>query len=165
MLEPFFGRVTHKVDAKGRVSLPSDIRRVAQEGDPYCADKRNDKCQVWLMQGRMKNCLMGYSAEGYQALYKTIFSLDQYDPEVAKLQDVAFENAKKIEVDETGRMGLKDMREALGDCDHVIFAGRGRHFEIWQPAAFENRDAIRASAAETDPFRLLSRLTNNEKPA
>ncbi len=164
MVNPFVGEVTHKVDAKGRVSLPSDIRRIAQAGDPDCEDKRNGKCHIMLIKDRFDNCLMGYDLARYDKLCSRIFQLDEFDPEVSSLHTLAFQKARKIEVDESGRMGLKDMREALGDCDHVIFAGRGTFFEIWQPAAHENCEAIRASAAGTDPFRILGRMTKNEKP-
>ncbi len=157
-IQPFVGKAKHKVDAKGRVSLPSNFRFVAQEGDLACTDKQKGKCKIVLMHGRKSKCLMGYSIESYADLCAQVNDLGDFSEEGEELQDIVYENADYFEVDDAGRMGLKEMRGHVGDDDHVIFVGRGKHFEIWEPAAYEAMRAARSVTAKSgDPFRALRR--------
>ena len=101
--------------------------------------------------------------ESYADLCAQVNELGDFSEEAEELQDIVYENADYFEVDEAGRMGLKGKREHVGQGEFLIFVGRGKHFEIWEPEAYEAMRANRKSAAGGDPFRALKRPANNEK--
>ena len=65
MARRFRGESVHKVDSKGRVSVPAPFRRVLEEGDPDWTPGANPN--LVLVYGRMgRNCLEGYSMKSME---------------------------------------------------------------------------------------------------
>ena len=138
MLKYFTGSSTHKVDAKGRVSLPADFRK-ALEGV-------GSSHVVILPQMNHSDAHIGLSQTGFEKVVEKFeaMELDHADSEALALRIVT--NARQIPVDEAGRMVLsKDLREQIGIGDEARFVGRGSSFQIWQPA---KRAAYEAGAQE-----------------
>ena len=136
MLKFFSGSSTHKVDAKGRVSLPADFRKVLEGvGSSHI---------VVLPQMNHPDAHVVLSRAGYEKVVEQFeaMELGHDDTEALALRIVT--DARQIPVDHVGRMVLsKDLREQIGIDEEARFVGRGSSFQIWDPA---KRLAYEASA-------------------
>lgn len=129
MLKHFTGSATHKVDAKGRVSLPAEFRKVLEAvGSTHV---------VILPQMNRPDTHTGLSQLGYQNLLDQIeaMELDHDEREAMSLRFMS--NARQIPVDDAGRIVLaRDLRDMIGVDGEVLFAGNASTFELWEPARF-----------------------------
>jgi MraZ protein len=126
VLKYFSGNSTHKVDAKGRVSLPSDFRKVLENiGSSHV---------VILPQMKHPDYHVVLSQTGYDKVIEQ-FEEEERDPdEIEAMAQVIQTNARQIPFDDVGRMVLsRDLREMIGLADEVRFVGRGSTFQIWEP--------------------------------
>lgn len=137
MARRFRGESDHKVDAKGRVSIPASFRRVIQQGDP---EWREDVLPRFILVygGKTRNYLEGF----------TIEAMDEVDEKIAKHPRGSAKrkrmerlyNTQSIEtiVDDTGRIVLSPkLREKIGLDGMAKFVASGDTFEIWEPDAYE----------------------------
>ena len=137
----FIGSATHKLDAKGRVSLPSDFRDVLRfEGVP-------DRF-VLVPAGEGGDFHTAFTKPGHERLVKrlskTKFSSD--DEEFLTRQRYIW-NAKPIAVEDTGRFVLsQELRNQLGLTDQAYFLGDGPTFQIWEPGRFAALDGKHSGA-------------------
>jgi MraZ protein len=150
----FRGESTHRVDAKGRVSIPAPFRRVLEEGDPDWTDGLQP--QLVIVYGRhSKPCLLGFSLAGMAKVEEQIDELP-YDEERERIERQLLTKSTYAAVDDTGRIVLSQkLREIVGIGDEAVFAGVGERFEIWEPSAYaaeEDRD----EGAPFDAFRALA---------
>jgi MraZ protein len=126
VLKFFTGSSTHKVDAKGRVSLPADFRKVLEGvGSSHV---------VVLPQMNHPDSHVVLSRTGYEKVVEQFeaMELDHADTEALALRIVT--DARQIPVDEAGRMVLsKDLRDQIGLDGEVRFVGRGSSFQLWKP--------------------------------
>jgi MraZ protein len=114
------------VDAKGRVSLPSDFRKVLENiGSSHV---------VILPQMKHPDYHVVLSQTGYDKVIEQ-FEEEERDPdEIEAMAQVIQTNARQIPFDDVGRMVLsRDLREMIGLVDEVRFVGRGSTFQIWEP--------------------------------
>ena len=134
----FTGSSTHKVDAKGRVSLPADFRKVLEGvGSTHV---------VVLPQMNNPDFHVVLSRTGYEKVVEQFeaMELSHADTEALALRIVT--NARQIPVDEVGRMVLsRDLREQIGLDGEARFVGRGSSFQIWGPG---KREAYEAAAQD-----------------
>ncbi len=163
MGQRFRGEWRHKVDSKGRVSVPADFRRSLEEGDADNPTKSTPN--FVLIYGLAENgYLEGYSMQGIDTLQSQIEELE-YGLERDYLEDVMLTQSQSLSVDPNGRMVLpQQMRELLGIEGEVVFAGSGEKFRIWEPAAYEKDRAERKAAmAERGLTRNAHALLNRAK--
>ncbi len=135
----FRGESVHRVDVKGRVSIPASFRRVLEEGDSdFPATK---VAQVVLNYGvRQGECLEGYSITDMEDIDRRIRSLPPYSDEREALEFMFNAQSTYVQLDDTGRIVLSArLREMFGLGDEVVFAGMNDKFQIWSPKAFEAR--------------------------
>ena len=137
VLKYFTGSSTHKVDAKGRVSLPADYRKVLEGvGSSHV---------VVLPRMNHPDAHVVLSRAGYEKVVEKFEAkevneeLSPADADALALRIVT--DARQIPVDDAGRMVLsRDLREQIGIGDEARFVGRGSSFQIWEPgkrAAYE----------------------------
>ncbi len=147
----FRGRYDHTVDGKGRTSLPSRFRDVlAASGE----------VRLVVTTG-LDPCLVAYPLKEWTAFEDRLSALPQFDPMVANLRRIYVSGAVDCDVDRLGRLLVpQSLREHAGIDREVVWAGMGRHIELWSKARF---DALRSevlSDAEqrTEMARRLSEL-------
>lgn len=154
----FRGKSTHKVDAKGRVSIPASFRRALVDGDPDCGD--GDNPQLILVFNKKDGlCHEGHSVRSIDRLDQMIADMD-YDDEREFLEETLATNSDYMTVDDNGRMVLApELRDIIGIKKEVVFAGKGDTFQIWSPEAYELEAArIKAwGAAQKNPYAGLRR--------
>jgi len=156
----FRGESVHKVDSKGRVSIPAPFRRVLEEGDPdWISGGQPTLVLVYGIPGR--RCLEGYSIKGIEAVDELISDLPRFSREREVLERIINTQSIYAQVDENGRMVLPTrLRERIGVKSEATFAGMGDKFQIWQPAAYEDDmnaigDWLGDEGQEQDIFALL----------
>ena len=132
----FMDTIINKVDAKGRVSLPSDYRAIVKETSSEIV------CYRSLTSPCIEGCLEDL--------------LDKLATEIetsTDLTNLIFGDAKRFPFDSTGRIGLSEkLLKHAGIADSAVFVGKGRKFQIWSPENWEKEEArIRAEILKKRP--------------
>ncbi|MHA3976575.1 division/cell wall cluster transcriptional repressor MraZ [Halovulum sp. GXIMD14794] len=160
MARRFRGESVHKVDSKGRVSIPAPFRRVLEEGDPdWVPGSQPTLVLVYGIPGR--TCLEGYSIKGIEAVDELISKLPRFSRPREILERVINTQSIYAQVDENGRIVLPaKLRERIGVKSEATFAGMGDKFQVWEPAAYEADmnaigDWLGDEGKEEDIFALL----------
>jgi MraZ protein len=163
VIRRFRGESVHKVDQKGRVSVPASFRRVLEEGDPDWQSGQNPNfVLIFGMPGG--NCLEGYSVEGANRLDEKVSRMPTFSPQRKALERFLNANSVHAQVDENGRVVLPQaLREKFGLLEEALFAGMGEHFQVWAPEAYRSDmaeiDAWRAGLEpDEDPFAALDAM-------
>ncbi|MBQ9034364.1 MAG: division/cell wall cluster transcriptional repressor MraZ [Alphaproteobacteria bacterium] len=140
----FMDTVINKVDAKGRVSLPSDYRAMVKElsTEIVCYRSLSAPC----IEGCLEETLDKLAAEIENA---TDFFSEAQD----NLTNLVFGDAKRFSFDSTGRILLTEkLLKHAQITDLAVFVGKGRKFQIWNPENWAKEEArIRAEAMKNRP--------------
>lgn len=133
----FIGESHHKVDNKGRVSIPAAFRRVLASGDPDFPEGGNP--QLVIVYGDDKrDFLECFTVAGIEQIYDKIERLARANPRRKALQRLYSTHALSTAVDETGRLVLPAKLRAKIDLDETaFFASQGETFEIWKPETYD----------------------------
>ena len=136
----FLSRSVHKVDKKGRVSVPSGFR--AALGDE-------------LARGLALNIpLVGFAcieASPYSKIEQRIAKLDELPTDEAEAMALAHQlmgSMTHATFDAEGRIVLPDyLMVHAGIADSATFVGLGRSFQIWEAAALAEHDVVTRDVA------------------
>ena len=160
MARRFRGESVHKVDQKGRVSVPAPFRRVLEEGDPDWIDGLNPNfVLIYGLPGRPR--LEGYTIEGVGRIDDAISRMPRFSRARAILERTLNTKSVYAQVDENGRIVLPGkLREMVGIDAEALFAGMGDRFQVWAPDAYAIDDSDLAEAfadleGGEDPFKML----------
>ncbi len=141
----FRGESHHKVDAKGRVSIPASFRRVLEAGDPNWQSGGNPELVIVYGDHRRK-FLECYTMEAIDEVDAKIDALPRGSMERKMLQRMFHGQSFPTSVDETGRLVLPaKLRQKIELNDEAFFIAAGDTFQIWNPATY---DAEELAAAE-----------------
>ena len=117
------GEFHHKLDAKGRVSLPSDFRKSLPKN-------------LKVTQAPKETCLFVFEADAFDNWVDSLFAAQGgYNP--ANLQHdrarrLLNSRAADVEIDSAGRISISaDLRDFAGLDKEVVIVGNGDHVEIW----------------------------------
>lgn len=130
----FYGNFTHRLDGKGRVSIPSKYRKILEE---------RYNC-LKLMVNLADGGLTAYPlAEWENFKQHQLSTLDLTTPEGRKKRRRFAGNAEQVEVDAQGRILLSSkLQEQAGMAkgEEVIIVGVIDIFELWQPQRWEEEN-------------------------
>ena len=163
MMRRFRGESVHKVDAKGRVSVPAPFRRVLEEGDPDWTTGLNPNL-VLIYGGPSGKCLEGYSIEAVAAIDAKISRMPTFSKHRKALERWINTKSVYAQMDETGRIVLpQKLRDMMGIGGEAVFAGMGEKFQIWSPEEYDtdmtDLDAWGAEQPEGEtPFDALDAM-------
>ncbi|MEL6363636.1 MAG: division/cell wall cluster transcriptional repressor MraZ [Pseudomonadota bacterium] len=137
----FVGSSTHKIDAKGRVSVPAEFRKTlaGREFDGvYCFP---------AFTGATLECGGEELIDGLNAM---ISEMEMFDDDREAFELVVMGETRKLSVDATGRIQLPEEFLTHAELDgSATFVGRGDRFQIWKPETYEAKVAdARARAFE-----------------
>lgn len=136
----FIGTHQNKLDAKGRVSVPAPFRSVLKQNSR--AGEGALVASLVLRPSHQYPCIEGWTELGFDALSA---SLEAHDPLSVEHDDLAmalFGDACPMETDKEGRISLPaELAAHAGLTDNVVFIGRAKIFQIWEPAAGARRMA------------------------
>jgi MraZ protein len=144
----FRGRYEHAIDGKGRTSLPSRFREVlAAAGES----------RLVITTG-LDPCLVAYPMQEWLAFEERLAKLPQFDASVAMLRRIYVSGAVEVEVDKLGRLLVpQTLRDHAGLERDALWAGMGRHVELWAKDRFEAL-RNRALADEQKRTEMAARL-------
>jgi MraZ protein len=164
----FRGESVHKVDQKGRVSVPAPFRRVLEEGDPDWSPGQNPN--LVLIYGMPSgNCLEGYTIAGATRLDEKVSRMPTYSKSRRALERLLNTQSVYAQVDESGRIVLPPrLRDTFGLVEEALFAGMGEHFQVWAPDEYHKDmaalDAWREGLGEDeDPFAALDAMDREDR--
>lgn len=119
----FLDTVINKVDAKGRVSLPSDYRAIVKELSS----------EIVCYRSLTSPCIEGCTEDLLEKLAADIeTSTDFFSETQDDLTNLVFGDAKRFSFDSTGRIMLTEkLLKHAEITDTAVFVGKGRKFQIW----------------------------------
>lgn len=140
----FMDTITNKVDAKGRVSLPSDYRAIVKELST----------EIVCYRSLSAPCIEGCLEDSLDKLATEIEnSTDFFSETQDNLTNLIFGDAKRFPFDSTGRIVLTEkLLQHARITDSAVFVGKGRKFQIWNPENWAKEEArIRAEVLKNRP--------------
>ena len=140
----FMDTIFNKVDAKGRVSLPSDYRAIVKELST----------EIVCYRSLTAPCIEGCLEDSLDKLATEIENATDFFSETQdNLTNLIFGDAKRFSFDSTGRIMLTEkLLHHAQITDTAVFVGKGRKFQIWNPDNWEKEEArIRAEVMKNRP--------------
>jgi len=133
----FTGEYECKLDAKGRLTLPSKVKSRLPEVSGN---------QLVLSKG-LETCIVVYPQVEYMKIYARIASLSEFNEEYRELQRNLFRRIADVDLDSVGRILIpKQMTHHAGLKKQVIIVGLGNRFEIWNADTY-NENIIKDNEA------------------
>ncbi|RYH07650.1 division/cell wall cluster transcriptional repressor MraZ [Tropicimonas sp. IMCC6043] len=165
MARVFRGQGRHKVDVKGRVSIPAPFRRVIEACDPDWTEGLQPNLVVhYGTASRMGYPYIEcYTIAAADKFDEDIIEKDPGDPEREFLEDYFNAQSTPATVDDNGRLLLsKDIRDLIGLEGEALFVASGETFKIWKPETYESEMApqmqsVRDRLGGANPKTLLKR--------
>lgn len=146
MTRRFRGESHHKVDAKGRVSIPALFRRVLEAGDPEWKEGLNPNLVIVYGDHRRK-FLECYTMEAIAEVDQQIEDLPRGSMERRMLQRMFHGQSFPTTVDETGRLVLPaKLRSKITLENEAFFIAAGDTFQIWKPETYEEEELAKTDA-------------------
>jgi MraZ protein len=123
----FLSQVTKKVDAKGRVSVPSTFRTVLT---------RLDIRDLYVFQDFVFPAISIAGPEVLERFERHIDQGDPFSPDANKMSLLIHGGGVFMKLDGEGRLVVTDfIRDFAGITNQVTFVGRGDYFQLWEPSA------------------------------
>lgn len=143
----FSGSHTAKIDEKGRIVLPHEMRMgLVEEG----------KCEFAIGLG-LGGCLAVYKKSAIQKIVEK-FQKHQHVAKFQKFFTLFFSTLFQTECDKVGRVVLPaSLRDAVGIEKEIVIAGVMDKLEIWPKAVYEAH--LRSLMEGTSPDFNLARMT------
>lgn len=117
----FRGSSTHKIDPKGRISIPSRFRSVLDR-----------HTSAGLMLSRMDASLVAYTYDEWENIEERILSLAQKDDKMRRFRRVFIGGAHDCPLDRQGRILIPPSLRQYAELEKdVVLVGVLDHFEIW----------------------------------
>ena len=120
----------HKIDAKGRLFIPSSLRK--ELGD------------VFHVTISVENCLTAYSDDSWEMFLEKVRAMPiRKQPKMRPF----FSNAARCELDSQGRFLLpQKLRDRVGLKKDVTVVGAGTFVQLWDSEVFKHVDEQEATA-------------------
>ena len=117
-----------KLDAKGRLVLPSRIKSQLPEGEN----------QELVVRKGFEQCLIIYPLVEFKKVFSKISGLNEFNEEYRKLQRNFLSGVVTVELDGNGRFLLPKTMLAYANIDKdVLLVGTGTKVEAWNPVIYE----------------------------
>lgn len=123
----FLATHIHKLDKKGRVSVPG-MWRTGLTSPEFSG--------VVLIPSPKNACLDGFAIDRMNQLAAAMDEFEFYSDDQAALATTLFSNAQPLAFDAEGRVSLPDELIAHAKIsENAAFIGMGQSFQIWEPKA------------------------------
>ena len=140
----FQGASSLSLDAKGRLSVPTRHRDVLSA---------TAQSQLTITK-HPHGCLMIFPRSEWEKFRERVAEL----PMSAQWwKRVFLGNAMDMELDGTGRVLISpELREAAGISREIMLLGMGNHFELWDKATYDTKEAQAMQGEMPDVFKDFS---------
>ena len=123
----FTSEYESKLDAKGRLVLPSRIKAQLPEGSN----------EIVVRHG-YEQCLILYPLVEFKKVFAKVSALPEWKEENRTLQRSLLPRATSLEMDSNGRFLIPKSMLAYAQLEKdVIIVGMGNKVEIWNPAIYD----------------------------
>jgi MraZ protein len=127
----FLSNATNRIDAKGRVSVPSVFRSVLAE--------RNIQ-ELYCFQDFVFPAISIGGLDLLDRFERQIAAEDPFSPEANQMSLLIHGGGVFMKLDAEGRLMVTDfIRDFTGITNEVTFVGRADHFQLWRPEEFQAR--------------------------
>lgn len=129
-----FRGVTHlALDSKGRLAIPAKHRdALSANGDGHL-----------ILTADPSHCLLLYPLPEWEPIQQRLMSLPSFNPATRALQRLLVGHADDVELDSAGRILVPPaLRQFAGFDKHVVLAGQGNRFEIWDESRWAEQTAV-----------------------
>jgi len=148
---PFLATFVNKIDAKGRVSVPSKFRDILEAQGSRTIYARTSTSGPAIVVG------------GIDWMEKLHSLVEDHDPTGEVHDDFAYTllgDTVELNMDSEGRVAFPDDLVRFAALDEAAaFVGLGSYFEVWEPRALEERKV--AARRATKERRGHLRTTGN----
>ena len=140
-MKTFLGKIDAKLDAKGRVFVPSVFRKVLSE---------EERERVVVRMEADERYLVVYPESVWNRQVVELQSkLNEWDPEDQMLLMQFVGDAEVLEFDAQGRVLLpKRLQVRMGLESEVVFVGMVDKIAMWSKFMYEERFAVKAKLSE-----------------
>ncbi|KUP93758.1 division/cell wall cluster transcriptional repressor MraZ [Tritonibacter horizontis] len=146
MAQGFRGESHHKVDSKGRVSIPASFRRVLEAADPNWQPGGNPELVIVYGDKRRKH-LECFTMEAIAEVDAKIAALPRGSKPRKILERMFSGQSLLTSVDETGRLVLPaKLRQKIELDNEAFFIASGDTFQIWKPETYDEVEMAEAEA-------------------
>ena len=147
----FLSTFTNKVDAKGRISVPSQFRGSLVN---------EDSSGVVLYESFINDCIEGCDLDRIRKISESIDVLDPFSEERDAFATAVLGGSHQLSIDNDGRIIVPQLLLKKAKIKkQAVFVGKGSTFEIWEPNAFD-KYMVQAKKDARDKRNLL-RLKND----
>lgn len=123
------GVYEHRIDLKGRVSIPAKLRKAFNE-------------ELVLTRGP-DGCILAYPMAEWQRICESFADLPTTRDKNRRLIRITFSSAFNAELDGQGRVALPmPLREYARIKEVAVMAGANRYLEIWSKEAWEKEQLL-----------------------
>ncbi|MGQ0671446.1 MAG: division/cell wall cluster transcriptional repressor MraZ [Hyphomicrobium sp.] len=135
-MDRFVSTFTNRIDAKGRVSIPAPFRAVL-ERDGY---QQGSLGGVYCYPSLDARALDAGGERLAKKIDGLLRGLPDYSDERDELSVALYGDVQVLGIDGDGRIVLPQaLRDHAGITDQITFVGLGDKFQMWAPAAFDER--------------------------
>ena len=132
----FLGTHQNRLDAKGRVSVPAAFRTALRHGSDAGV------AALVLRPSHRHACIEAWPVHEFAALAAPLDRLDIFSEDEDDLTTALYADAWPVEADKEGRIVVPEsLVQHAALTDAVVFMGKGRLFQIWEPSAAARRTA------------------------
>lgn len=133
-MKSFMGEYNNKVDAKGRIIVPSKFRE--KLGDTFVVTKGFD------------NCLYVYDMENWEGIQEKLAQMPMLTSDARTIRRMMVGSAVEAEADGNGRILIPSpLRTYAGIDKEAVLIGNIDHVEIWSSERWEAAQNIDADEA------------------
>ena len=121
------GEYEHTIDAKGRLSMPSKLRR--------------DMGEAFIVTKGLDGCLFAFSSEEWKNFETKLKALPLSDKNARNFVRFFLAGATECELDKQGRFLIpSNLRDAAGLQKEAVIIGVGTRLEIWNKETWASKD-------------------------
>ena len=121
------GEYEHTIDAKGRLSMPSKLRR--------------DMGEAFIVTKGLDGCLFAFSQEEWKNFETKLKALPLSDKNARNFVRFFLAGATECEIDKQGRFLIPgNLREAAKLEKEAVIIGVGTRLEIWNKEVWASKD-------------------------
>ena len=140
-MKTFLGKIDAKLDAKGRVFVPSVFRKVLSE-------EERERVVV-RMEADEKYLLVYPESVWNRQVVELQSKLNEWDPEDQMLLMQFVGDAEVLEFDAQGRVLLpKRLQVRMGLENEIVFVGMVDRIAMWNKSVYEEQFAVKAKLSE-----------------
>ncbi len=151
MVRRFRGEGVHKVDAKGRVSIPASFRAVLRDGDPGWSEGKMPEFVIVYGDSR-RDFLECFTVDAANEVDERISRMPRGSRRRRALERLFNGQSLSASVDDTGRIVLPiRQRQKIGIEDKAFFLAMGDTFQIWKPETYMASEAPIEELVDTMP--------------